>query len=95
MKWRTDYIVPLAYLLIVGICLYQASAFAFLDAGGFDWFAACMILTLPWSIFTYVFMIAMHMGSDNGVITAIGFTALINAGLLYLLFRPRQKKNTN
>ena len=91
MRLRLEYIVPITYLVIFGFCLYQASSFA---EGGFDWYGACMALTLPWSILTYFFFILMHLGSDSGVLIAIGLTALLNAGLLFLLFRPKRKNNT-
>jgi len=96
MKWRIEYIVPLVYLSVVGFCLYQASGFTFLEHGGFDWFAASMFLTLPWSVLMFFFIMgAMHLGDDNGVLIAVAFTAFLNAGLLYLICRPRRNKKIN
>jgi hypothetical protein len=93
MRKRLQYLVPLAYLIVFGLCLFRASAFA---EGGFDWFGACMALTLPWSILTFFFIMgAMRLTDDNGVLMGIAFTALLNAGLLFLLFRPRQRNKTN
>jgi hypothetical protein len=44
---------------------------------------------------TYFFFImgAMHMGSDQLVLTATGFAALLDAGLLYVIFRRVRRKN--
>ena len=93
MRRRLAYIVPLAYLVIFGFCLLQASAFA---EGGIDWFGACMALTLPWSILTFFFIMGfMRLTDDNGILIGIAFTALLNAGLLYLLFRPKRTSNKN
>ncbi len=92
MRRRLELIVPLIYLVLVSFCLFQASAFT---EGGFDWFGACMALTLPWSILTFFFIMgAMHLSDDNGVLAGIAFTALLNAGLPFLLFRPKQTNNT-
>ena len=55
------------------------------------WFFAVLVLTLPWSILTTFFVMgALHLGDDVGVIVLMSGPALLNAGLLYLILKPKK-----
>ena len=92
MGSRVRYIIPLGYLLIVGFCMWQATLH---PIESFDWFGVSMVLTLPWSIITFfLIMGAIHILGDGGIAGIQAVSAAINAGLLYLIFRPRPKRTT-
>lgn len=88
MRSWVRYIIPLGYLLIVAFCVWRAMYVS--SDGGFDWFGAGMALTFPWSIVTFFLILGfMQVLGDNGIYAVLGVSALINAGILFRLFRLR------
>ncbi len=88
---KSEYLTPLIYLLIVIIGFF----FAFpMERGNNGSFFFLVLMTLPWSIVTFFFiMFAIHQGFENEA----GFfffaaTAILNAFLLYLIVKNLNKK---
>ena len=91
MRNRLKWILPLSYLVIVGFCIWQATDYSI---GRFDWFGVCMVLTLPWSVFTFLMIMgAIHVVGDTGIFIAQAASALLNAGLLSLFLRARSRND--
>jgi hypothetical protein len=87
---RKEFIIPIVYLLIFGICTYFASDFT---PENINWFFATIFLTLPWSIATTFFVMGgLHLGDDQGVIVVMSIPAIINAYLLFLISKPKKPK---
>jgi len=88
MRNRLRYVIPIIYLVIFGFCFYQSSNASDI---GFDWFGACMALTLPWSVVTFVLILgAIRILGDTGIAVIVAITAVLNAILLFMLFRNRK-----
>jgi hypothetical protein len=50
-------------------------------------------MTLPWSIFSFVFMVGgLHSGDELGALAIFTVKALLNAYLIWLFFDYRRKK---
>jgi hypothetical protein len=60
------------------------------------WWLALSALTLPWSLIGFIFIWALIHGAGLEFFTIMYlFFALINAYLIYRIFRPKELSNKN
>jgi ABC-type sugar transport system permease subunit len=88
---KSEYLIPAIYLLTVLVGFFFAFPMERDNNGSFFFL---VLMTLPWSIVTFFFiMFAIHQGFKNEA----GFffftaTAILNAFLLYLIMKSSNKK---
>ena len=88
--FKKQYIFPLVYLILVIICILLA--FDYEGSLNSDWWLALCAITLPWSMVSIIFMWALIHGAGLEIFTVMYLTfALINAFLIYLIAKPKDK----
>ncbi len=88
---KSEYLITAIYLLIVVVGFF----FAFpMERDNDRSFFFLVLITLPWSIVTFFFiMFAIHQGFKNEAgLFLFTATAVLNAFLLYLIVKNSNKK---
>ena len=90
--FKTQYILPLIYFMLVVFCITQA--FDYEGRLNSNWWLVLSGLTIPWSFIGFIFMWALIHGAGLEFFTIMYiFFALINGCLIYLIIKPKKKAN--
>lgn len=91
---KRQVVIPVVYFLIVFVCLLTAFDF---DGRlrSFEALLAAVLLTLPWSIVSVLFLWALIHGAGLEFFTVMySLFAAVNAFILYRISRPRKMSKT-